>query len=87
MIKLDKLPQDIRLKLNKNVEKIQTLNSAELLNYSKDLHQLKDDIDTNTRNFLFEVIGKRTEYLNQGIRQEAECKLTRAVKKFKKDNR
>lgn len=61
---VDKLPQDIRKKIKANTDKINTLSSTELLEYSRDLYHLKADLGTNVWNYLFECVEVRKNDLN-----------------------
>ena len=81
-----KMPKDIQLKIKANTAKIKTLNSLELLNYSKALHSMKD-IDLDTKAYLFEQINERSKYLNAGHDKKNECRYDKMVKKFGKIKR
>lgn len=80
----EKLPQDIRKKLQANVAKINTLNSTELLEYSKTLRALKDEIDQDTMEFLFCCVDKRIEAINSGLDIKAKCRDKEMIEAFLK---
>lgn len=63
-MKLKKLPQDIRNKVKSHKEKINTLNSSELFEYSKCLMVQKDLIGEDVTKYLFDVIDSRTKEIN-----------------------
>ena len=81
---IEKLPQDIRKKLQANISKINTLNSTELLEYSKTLRALKDEIDQSTREYLFQAIDARCEAINSGLDIKAKCRDKEMIEEFLK---
>ena len=81
---IKKLPRDIQQKIKKHEDKISTLNSAELLSYSKSLRALKDVLEVNVCNYLFEVINERTKLINSGLDRKVKEDLQEAVNSFKK---
>jgi len=81
---LNKQPREIQTKINAHLRKIATLNSTELLDYSKSLNGLKSEIDTNTRDYLFEAVWARTDSINSGVDKIMKCKYDKMVKDFKK---
>jgi len=81
---INKLPQQIRAKIKNNVEKIETLNSAELLDYSKQLQ--KQDIDTNVSDYLFQAIDKRRDSFNT-VKKTTECRDSEMIKEFQRVKR
>ena len=78
----DKLPQEIRAKIKKNLIKIESLNSSELLAYSKTLNANKESIDINTRNFLYEAIEARQAIINGNQEAVVKNKETAMIKNF-----
>ena len=84
---LSKLPKEIRLKIEKNIEKINTFNSSELLNYSKALRQQKSDVGINIYNYLLKAIDARRDTINNASDVKSKCKDADMVKKFLKERR
>ena len=84
MINIEKLPNDIKLKLRKHLDKINSFNSSELLNYSKDLKKLSKQLGKDVEDFLFDAIDERTKSINSGLDKKKVCELQEAVEKFNK---
>jgi hypothetical protein len=84
MIYIDKLPKDIKQKLQNNLNKISLFNSKELLEYSKDLKKLSEQLGKDVVDYLFNAIDERTKAINSGLDEKKVCELEEAVKQFKK---
>ena len=81
---ISKLPKEIQLKIKAHQDKISELSSAELLEYSKNLYKIKEDLGKEVTDFLFNEIDKRTAYLNSGHEKVKVCADAEMIKKFKK---
>ena len=65
MLNLNKLPQDERTKIKKQEKEIATLNSADLLTYSKGLKA--KGYEENVNEHLFEVVHARSVEINNTV--------------------
>jgi len=83
---MNTLPQQIRQKLKSNIQKIETLNSSELLEYSKTLQRKKDEIGIEVCDYLFEAIDARRDTFNIA-QKSVECRDSEMVSKFIKGRR
>lgn len=81
---LEKLPQDIQKKIKAHQEKINALNSTELLDYAKMLKQQNNVIGSEVSDHLFKAIDERRKHINSGADTKQECKLQKAVRDFKR---
>ena len=68
-------------------DKVDSLNSAELLEYSKALRGQKEEIGVNVYEYLLKVINARREYLNEGNDKKVIDRDAKAIKKFIKEKR
>ena len=82
---LEKLPQEIRVKIKAHLSKINTLSSTELFSYSKELKHLKDEIGSNVSEYLFKAVHLRTLSINSGLDVKRECCNQKMIKDFIKD--
>jgi len=64
------------------LEKINCLNSCELLCYSKAQHTKKSEIGMEVSNILFEAVEKRRAIINSNVSEKLECKNQGMIKKF-----
>lgn len=87
MIDINKLPKDIKQKLQNNLNKINSLNSKELLDYSKLLKQQSKQIGKDVSDYFFNAIDERTKAINDGLDKKKVCELEEAVKKFIKQKK
>ena len=79
---LSKQPMDIQAKIKANIKTINKLGSAELLAYSKDLKNLKNEIGENITDYLFKFIDLRTIAINSGIDIKRECNNQKMIKNY-----
>ena len=66
------------------MDKIASFNSSELLNYSKALRQLREEIGVAVSNYLFKAIHERTEVINNSPEAKKISDESKAVKIFLK---
>lgn len=79
-------PLEIRQKIKAHMDKIKTLNSTQLLEYSLGLNDSKDDIGLDVRDYLLNAVALRTNTINAGFDVVQQCKYDQMVKDFiKKD--
>lgn len=84
-LQINKLPQEIRTKIKAHMDKIKTLSSTQLLEYSKTLND-SEEIDIDVKLYLFDAISLRTVKINSGFDVVQQCKYDQMVKDFiKKD--
>jgi len=83
---IDKLPKQIKQKLKSNVQKIATLKSSELLDYSKALRLQKDEIGLNVYGYLLNAIDERRDSFNT-VKKTSECRDSEMIKEFQKVKR
>ena len=86
-LEINKLPQDIRSKIKRHMDKIKTLDSKELLDYSIALNDSKEDIELDVRNYLLNAVALRTNTINSGQDVVIKCKEEQMIKNFLKDNK
>ena len=84
-MEINKLPQEIRQKIKKHMEVINTLNSTKLLEYSKRLNRLKKELGVSVVEYLFDSIQLRTLAINSGIKEQQECEQQKMIKNFLKE--
>ena len=83
---MTRYPQDIQRKIKDNEEKISTLSTSELLEYSKSLYKL--ELENDITDHLFNKIDERRKFLNSRSERVLKCKDSEMIKKFKnKDKR
>ena len=81
---INQLNQDDRKRIRLNENKIKTLSSTELLEYSKSLQGLKDDLGTNVSDYLFIAIDRRIDVINSNSEQRQENKNQKMIREFKR---
>lgn len=75
-------PKDTKQKLKIIETKISTMNSHELLEYSKNVRAEKSFLGDGEYDYILGVIDKRRKDINSGMDKKEECKMKKMVRDF-----